>query len=188
MTIIAVRMVDAAQNLSRSLLVDLEQRWRHTEGVARRAEQLIGAVPREDREILLAAAWLHDIGYSAGLRMTGFHPLDGAFHLLHHGWSPRIAGLVAHHSGARFVAAAEGLDRALRAYPDERSAVTDALCYADQTTGPDGRMLPVQARMAEMLARHGSGSAQERVHRLRGPYLLAVAERVRRRLAVPARV
>ena len=27
---------------------------------------------------LVAAAWLHDIGYAPGLVQTGFHPLDGA--------------------------------------------------------------------------------------------------------------
>jgi hypothetical protein len=34
-------------------------------------------VPAADRPVLIAAAWLHDIGYAPGLPETGFHPLDG---------------------------------------------------------------------------------------------------------------
>jgi hypothetical protein len=93
-----------------------------------------------------------------------------------------VAALVAHHSGADFTARAQGLHGVLRGYPHERSAVCDALTYADQTTGPTGERLPIQLRMAEMLARHGPDSAQAQVHHVRGPYLLAVAGRVERRL------
>ncbi|MFD6223383.1 HD domain-containing protein [Nocardia asteroides] len=44
--------------------------------VARRAAEAAGAV--DDPEMLVAAAWLHDIGYGADLATTGFHPVDGA--------------------------------------------------------------------------------------------------------------
>jgi hypothetical protein len=43
--------------------------------------------------------------------------------------------------------------------------------------------MTVAARMAEMLARHGESSVQARIHQVRGPFLLAVADRVERRLA-----
>lgn len=53
-----------------------------------------------DRDLLVAAAWLHDIGYAPELRDTGFHPLDGARHLealgaparAWYGWSPITRG------------------------------------------------------------------------------------------------
>jgi hypothetical protein len=45
--------------------------------VARRAEELSVAVASAEREALIVAAWLHDAGYSLGLRPSGFHPLDG---------------------------------------------------------------------------------------------------------------
>ena len=41
---------------------------------------------------------------------------------------------------------------------------------------------------SDMLARHGADSAQARVHHVRGPYLLAVAERVETRLASAGQV
>jgi hypothetical protein len=89
---------------------------------------------------------------------------------------------VAHHSGAWLMAREWGLAGELAAYPDEASAVSDALTYADQTTGFRGERLSIEARIADMLRRHGPGSPNARAHRLRGPLLLAAAGRVERRL------
>jgi hypothetical protein len=46
-----------------------------------------------DRDVLVAAAWLHDVGYAPELAVTGFHPLDGAQHLEAAGFGRRIAAL-----------------------------------------------------------------------------------------------
>jgi putative nucleotidyltransferase with HDIG domain len=166
------------------VLHDLTDRWRHTVGVAARAAEVAGTVPAyADRHLLVAAAWLHDIGYAQSLHQTGFHPLDGALYLQRAGWPARLAALVAHHSGARFVARARGLSGPLARFECEESAVSDALTYADQTTGPAGRRLPIDERMAESLHRHGSDSPQAAVCHVRGPYLLAAAGRVERRRA-----
>ena len=67
-------------------------------------------------------------------------------------------------------------------YPDERSPVTDALDYADQTVGARGETLPTGQRMADMLRRHGPDSANGATHEVRAPYLLAAANRVEQRL------
>jgi putative nucleotidyltransferase with HDIG domain len=156
-------------------------RWQHTRGVARRAAELAGALDL-DADLLVASAWLHDVGYAGCARVTGFHPLDGAQYLAGRGWSARVAGLVAHHSGARFVAAARGLARALAAYPEERGLVADVLTYADQTVGPDGARVTLRQRRTEMLHRHGRDSWNAKVDRHRAPHLLAVGRRVERRL------
>ncbi|EEP73100.1 metal dependent phosphohydrolase [Micromonospora sp. ATCC 39149] len=87
-------------------------------------------------EVLLTAAWLHDIGYAAAPHDTGFHPVDGARYLQALGWASRIVGLVAHHSAARYVARAQGLGEQLACFPCEDSPVSDALIYADQTATP----------------------------------------------------
>jgi putative nucleotidyltransferase with HDIG domain len=181
-TIMASGRVYVAQALAESLLSGMADRWSHTAAVARRAAELAATVDAADRDVLLVAAWLHDIGYGPVARATGFHPLDGAAYLCRHGWPLRVAALVAHHSAARPVAAALGLGDVLDTYPDEGSAVTDALTYADQTTGPTGQRMTIRTRMAEMLTRHGVGSAQARVHAVRAPLLLAGAARVERRL------
>lgn len=171
-----------AREMAANLLSGLPDRWRHTIAVAARAEELTDAVDPDDRELLRAAAWLHDVGYSPHIAVTGFHPLDGARFLDREGWPPRICALVAHHSGARFVARSLGLHPQLRTYWDEHSPVTDALAYADQTVGAHGEPLPIDERLADMLRRHGPGAPQAAVHGLRAPYLRAAAERVEQRL------
>lgn len=168
-----------ARALAHSLLEDAGDRWPHTIGVAARAQELAVTVAEPDRELLVAAAWLHDIGYAKALRRTGFHPLDGAHYLAEHGWPHRLASLVAHHSGAIFVAHELGLR--LDDFVSEDSPVADALTVADQTTGPTGEPMTIASRMAEMLDRHGPDSPNARVHPLRRDYLLAVAARVRQR-------
>jgi hypothetical protein len=178
-------VVHAARDLAQILLAGSPERWRHTIGVARRAEELTGIIddPREF-DSLLAAAWLHDIGYADPLHETGFHPLDGARYLDRLGWPGRLAALVAHHSDARSVAGARGLHRQLSAYPREESAVADALTYADQTVGPAGRSMTLDERLADMLRRHGPDSPNAAVHHIREPVLRAAVTRVQRRLSV----
>lgn len=175
--------VEVARTLAEVLIGGLGDRWVHTIGVAQRVEELSVTVASAEREMLIVAAWLHDVGYSPSLRVTGFHPLDGATYLHQQGWPHRVCALVAHHSGARFAARALGLDQALNRYPYEQSSVSDALTLADQTTGPQGQRMSIDERMADMLIRHGDDSVHAKIHHLREPQLRAVAERVRRRLS-----
>jgi putative nucleotidyltransferase with HDIG domain len=176
--------VHRARDLAQRLLVELPERWRHTIGVARRAETVAGtAGARGEGEALLAAAWLHDIGYASALRDTGFHPIDGARHLRAGRWPSRIVGLVAHHSGALCVAEVRGLAAEIAAFRREDSPVADALVYADQTVGPNGRVMTVEHRLADMLHRHGPDSPNAAAHARRAPLLLAAIHRVELRLA-----
>ena len=177
-------LVAEARGLARKLLRGrLPERWRHTQGVANRAAELAGTVPAGDRSLLVAVAWLHDIGYTPALEETGFHPLDGALYLRDHGWTERVVALVAHHSGARFVPVERGFDSLMAEFEFEDSAVSDALTYADQTVGPNGRRMTVPYRIAEAIARHGPDSPNARARVDRVPYLLAAANRVEKRLA-----
>lgn len=176
------RLVRAARDVAQVLLADLPERWRHTVGVARRAEQVRGTVGPAEGDVLEAAAWLHDIGYAAALYDTGFHPLDGARHLATAGWPDRIAGLVGHHSGAFCVAEVRGLAAELGRFPREVSAVSDALTYADQTVGPNGRSMTFAQRLADMLDRHGPASPNAMAHARRAPLLGAAVARVELRL------
>ena len=170
-------LIAEARRTARRLLGVGSDRWRHTAAVARRAGEL-AALLRVDPEPLVAAAWLHDIGYAKALAVTGFHPLDGARYLAEQGWPTRIAGLVAQHSGAWYVAAARGLADALSAYAGETGLTSDLLTYADQTVGPVGQPLTVRERNVEMLRRHGPDSANARVNVERLAFLEAVAVRV----------
>ena len=172
----------AAEQTAARLLGSLGDRWLHTAGVARRAAELAEPLGLEP-DVLVAAAWLHDIGYAQVAVVTGFHPLDGARYIAGLLWPARIADLVAHHSGARFVATARGLSPELAAYRDEGGPMSDALTYADQTVGVTGQRVALSERRAEMLRRHGSESWNAKVDHIRGPHLRAMAARVERRLA-----
>src|SRR3954471_9367772 len=105
-------VVRHARDLAQTLLSGIPERWAHTEGVGRRAEDVASVVDGyQEVDMLIAAAWLHDIGYAERLRDTAFHPLDGARYLDRVGWPGRLAALVAHHSDARSVAEVRGLHR-----------------------------------------------------------------------------
>ncbi len=146
-----------AHDVARSLLeAPLPRRWAHTRGVAARAETL-GPILGNDADLLHAAAWVHDIGYSPGIAATGFHPLDGARYLreVEHA-DPRLCRLVAHHSCACIEAEERGLADVLSAeFPSEEDPLTSPLIYCDMTTDPDGRHITYDERLAEILSRYG---------------------------------
>ncbi|MGW2939611.1 HD domain-containing protein [Streptomyces sp. NPDC001156] len=172
-----------AAELAESLLPPLGNRWLHTQAVAARAREVAAAVSEEDRDLLVAAAWLHDIGYALELRETEFHPLDGARHLERLGAPARLVRLVAHHSGAVYEAEQRGLTAELAAYEREDSSVSDALTCADMTTGPAGQSFDFDQRIDEILERYEPGSAVHNAISKARPYLGAAVERTRARLA-----
>lgn len=147
-----------ARDLARTLLEEpLPRRWAHTRGVAARAESLASAVG-PDAEILQAAAWLHDIGYSPAIAKTGFHPLDGARYLRDSKRADaRLCRLIAHHSCACIEAEERGLIGVLADEfpPDDEDRLTAPLIYCDMTTDPDGRQVTYDDRLSEILSRYG---------------------------------
>jgi hypothetical protein len=157
------------------------------QGVARRAAELAGALSPDERDLLIAAAWLHDIGYVPSLHQTGMHSFDGAHHLADLGYHPRLCALVAHHSGARFEAAERGLTSDLETYPREEGTVTDALTTADLTTSPDGQPVTVDERIDEILTRYPPESPAHRAITIGRPILTASVGRAIYRASAPSR-
>ncbi len=137
-----------------SLLAPLGNRWLHVQEVAVKATTISVLFDLDDGTQLVAAAYLHDIGYAPACKQTEFHPLDGASHVRSLGY-PRLASLVAYHSEAIFEARIRGLEPALQAFVCEHSAVADALTYCDQTTGPTGTTVTYEERIAEVVHRYG---------------------------------
>ena len=174
---------DSAAEPRTRLLHDLPDRLRHSLLCGRHAGLLAAAVPPEDRDLLVAAAYLHDVGYSALVRSSGFHPLDGARYLRLLGAPPRLAALVAHHSEARLVARACNLMPALAEFRRERTLVSDALTYADMTAGPTGIRMSPQDRFADIALRHlNQGPRVRSARSSRVPLLLAAVDRVNREI------
>ena len=141
-----------AADLARRLLAPLGNRYRHTVSGAARAEELTGAVPRADRELLVVAAWWHDLGYAPELVQTGFHPIDGARSLASQGHSPRLCALVAHRSAATFEAVERDLEAELAEWPREEGPLPEALWTADMTTDQSADVKIVQLMLGHKSA------------------------------------
>lgn len=173
-----------AADLARQLLAPLDARYEHTCQVARRAAELAPAVPERDQDLLVVAAWWHDLGYAPELVQTGFHALDGARYLAEHGHSPRLCALVAHHSAASYEAEERGLSEQLAEWPREEGPVPDALWTADMTTGSRGQSFDLAERLAETLERCEPESIVGRATSRAQPVIAGAIDRTERRLVV----
>jgi hypothetical protein len=132
--------------------------------------------------VLIAAGYLHDIGYAPGLKRTGLHQLDGARFIRKLG-DQRLAGLVAHHSEARFEVELRGYGEELAEYRREGTRVYDALVYCDLTTGPDGTNMTFEDRIREVYERYGEGDVSRALH-MAEPYLKAAVDRIHQAMNV----
>jgi hypothetical protein len=146
--------INWASKQATSLIAPLGNRWLHVRGVVERAHWVQSILAENDRPFLIAAAYLHDIGYAPRLRKTGFHPIDGAIYLRSQGLE-RLASLVAYHSGALFEARLRGLESDLQAFSPEHSSLAYALDYCDMVTGPTGKHITFDERIAEIFSRYG---------------------------------
>lgn len=175
-------MASWARDVACGLLEEaLPRRWAHVQGVASKAERVAESVPLCG-DVLVAAAWLHDIGYAQDIVDTGFHPLDGARYLAGIGTSDRIVNLVARHSYALLEAEFRGIGPEVAEFMDEGGVLRDALWYCDLTTSPDGEPVDAAERIAEIKERYGPGHVVTRFITEAAPELLASVERTKRRL------
>jgi hypothetical protein len=169
--------------MARCVLAEaLPRRWQHVQGVAGKAERVSASLALSG-DVLVAAAWVHDIGYAPELLAAGFHPLDGARYLAGLGAPERVVNLVARHSDAILEAELRGLGDLVAVFPDEGGALRDALWYCDLTTSPDGQPVSAADRMSEIKERYGPGTIVTRFITDGAPELLAAVERTERRLA-----
>jgi hypothetical protein len=163
--------------LAERCLAELPRRWRHVQGVGHRAEHVAEALRLAD-DALVAAAWLHDIGYGPAVADTGFHPLDGARFLRRIGAGDRLACLVAHHSCAVYEARVRGFEQDLLAeFEPEESVTYDALIFCDMMTGPDGKAISFEDRVREVYERYGEGDIS-RALRMAEPCLKIAVDRI----------
>ena len=174
-----------AEQLAKSLLQEpLPRRCKHSQGVAARARGL-ASVLGADADLLEAAAWLHDIGYAPGLTLTGLHQLDGARYLrdVQHA-DALLCQLVAHHSCAIVEAGERGLADILSfEFEPAPCALSSVLTCCDMTTSPDGKLVPVEQRLAEIHDRYGPGHLVSRSIQRATPMILGAVEQVHNRAA-----
>ncbi len=169
---------EEARALARRLLAGNGTRLAHVHRAGSVAASLAVLFTPEEHQLLIAAATIHDIGYAPALAQSGFHPLDGAVFLANHGYSVRLAALVAHHSHAALLAPDERTRQLLRQFPDEASLLCDALAYSDMHSHPTGSPVTPEARMADIQQRHDYPHVATRMNALQ-----ASIDRVRIALA-----
>lgn len=183
MVLIMQRMniIAEAREIAEEFLADaLPRRWAHTIKVAETAEWLAEALDAVFPETIVAAAWLHDVGYAPELAQTGFHPIDGAAYVSHAAPNLRSAiNLIAHHTGAVFEAEERGLTAELAQYrfpvDVEELAILNA---ADLSASPDGDLIDPQTRLHEILDRYPPEHPVHRAITRSGSLLLAQANMV----------
>lgn len=129
-------------------------RLEHSRTAARLASAIAPAF-QCDFQFLSTAALLHDVGYSPELATTGFHPLDGARHLRKQGHD-ELAGLIAHHTGARHEAAVRAVISLEVEFPFQDSPLDQALTFCDLTTSPWGTRMRFRDRIADIFKRYDS--------------------------------
>ena len=175
-----------AQALLTALFEPGSDRLAHSIGVGRRAEQVARVLGSPD--LLVSAAYLHDIGYAAAALDTGLHQLDGARYLARLGAPAELTGLVAHHTEATVEAAERGLDGALRReFPAPAPELLDLLTYCDMTTSARGEPVTVDERFERIYDRYPPDHLVSRSMHDAEPRLRRLVSGIERRLGLPFR-
>ncbi|MBB4680023.1 hypothetical protein [Crossiella cryophila] len=135
-TAMAPRSVREAAGLGQIMAHGDERGWRRVQEVVRRVTKLAASLPEQDRDTVITAAWVIDIGSLRTMVPTGFRPLDAARHLRGYGgghFSDEVISLVAHRGGARFEAAERGLSKELAEFPFQDTPLLALLTKADRS-------------------------------------------------------
>ena len=97
---------------------------------------------------------------------------------------PCCAWLVAYHSCAIIEAGERGLADVLsREFEPAPDALSSMLTFCDMTTSPDGELVPVEQRLAEIQDRYGPGHLVSRSIQRAAPLILGAVEQVHNRAA-----
>lgn len=146
--------VEECRAVAFDLVGDMHPRWEHLSAVGQLAERLAERHPRVSQDVV-KAAWLHDIGYAPQIAHLGFHPVDGARHLRAQGAPPRVAELVAFHTGASFEAEERGMVEELAPFRWPADDELDLLTMCDLAVSPTGGLIVDLRRIQEILSRYG---------------------------------
>lgn len=169
-----------AQELARARLQPLPRRWQHVHAVGHLAQDADLGLDED----LVAAAWLHDVGYCPDLVDTSLHGLDGARYLLQMGAPSRVVSLVVHHTGAVFEAHERGLTDQLARIPAPTQEDLDTLTLLDLCVSPEGLPTHPARRVAEILSRYATHDPVHRAVSRAALPLLEAARRARARLGL----
>ncbi|WP_051343092.1 HD domain-containing protein [Pseudonocardia spinosispora] len=170
-------IVTWAYDVARDHLAEpLPRRWTHVRGVVELARE-VAPVVADDPDMLIAAAALHDIGWSPAIRRSTLPALDAARRLEQLDAPARLVGLVANYDFASLEARYRGLAEEHARYADERTPTRDALWYCDLRVGPDGQRMTVSERFAELFVRYAADTVGKEWFAEAEPELRAACDR-----------
>ena len=146
-----------ARELAQGALAEsIPRRWAHAQQAAGRAGELEGVLDRAELELLVASAWVHDIGYAPDAVRTGFGPLDSALHLQSLRAPDRLVALTAHIAAIVLEADQRDLSEAYAPFVDEGGTpVRDGFWWCCTTSGTDGSPVTLQQRIEGWRRDHG---------------------------------
>lgn len=171
--------IDRARARAAELFVESPDLFEHSARTAQVATDLALRIPRSRATDVVAAAWLHDIGYATSAQRTGFHPLDGALFLMADHWPERIVRLVAHHSLAALEAPFYGVGHHLSVIEVVSGVDADILTTADLLAGPGSPPPSADARIQALrISDAAAGLVPEDVREARYAGLLAARDRI----------
>ena len=171
--------IDRARARAAELFVESPDLFEHSARTARVATDLARRIPRSRATDVVAAAWLHDIGYATPAQRTGFHPLDGALFLMADHWPERIVRLVAHHSLAALEAPFYGVGHHLSVIEVVSGVDAEILTTADLLAGPGNPAPSADARIQALrISDAATGLVPEDVREARYAGLLAARDRI----------
>lgn len=157
-------------------------RLAHSESAARQAAKACSRLNRQDADLIIAAAWLHDIGYADSLKTTGFHPVDGALALIRLDWPDRVVRLVAHHGGATLEAPYYSVAHHLGVIDAVPGVPPEILIYADMTSSPTGALVTPAERIEGMRSGLADSPVPAEVSEERLSHLLRTANAMASRI------
>jgi putative nucleotidyltransferase with HDIG domain len=175
---------ERSHTLARELVLGMGDRWSHLVAVGQQAERLAAGYDLVSSPVV-AAAWLHDIGYAPELAAFGFHALDGARALRRLGAPAEMVALVGHHTGARYEAEERGLLEPWSELPQPRGENLDILTMIDLATSPTGQPVRDVDRVQEILRRYDREHPVCRAVTRSQDELLASSARAKKLLGLP---
>lgn len=167
-----------ARSLSERHLSGEATRWSHVQGVAATASAVAPIIEPDHADEIVAAAWLHDVGYVPDIAQTGFHPVDGARFARDAGMPDLVIRLIAFHSGAEFEAQQRELLSELHEFVPPPADILDVMTFADMTMSPTGERIDARDRVAEILTRYKPEDPVFDAVSRSAPELLAAVDRV----------
>lgn len=156
---------EAVKSFVRSSFSNDQRRLRHIEVIAERVRQSAELLRSNnpnctvDPDFAYCAALLHDIGYLADIRHSGFHPTDGGRFLRAEGFAD-LAELIECHS----CAPEEAL---LLGHPPiaiSEHLIAKLITYWDMRIMQGGDIVTYEERLADILSRYGENSVVSRAN------------------------